>query len=94
MLARRSLRTKLVAAVTVALLPMLGLAAWHAVIEQRRDDRRRGEAVAAAAQLAAARYREVIEGSHRLLVAACSEDAVRQSVNPDAAPATINRCET
>ncbi|MGH8432102.1 MAG: PDC sensor domain-containing protein, partial [Solimonas sp.] len=93
MLARRSLRTKLVAAVTAALLPIVALAAWHAMAEQRRDDLRRGEAVAAAVQLAAARYRELIEGSHRLLVAACSEDAVRQSASPDPAPATINRCE-
>lgn len=93
MLARRSLRTKLVAAVTAALLPILALAAWHAVAQQRRDDVRRGEAVAAVAQLAAARYRELIEGSHRLLLAACSEDAVRQSASPDPAPAAINRCE-
>jgi two-component sensor histidine kinase len=93
MLARRSLRTRLVAAVTVALLPVLCLSAWYAVIEQRRADSRRSETLAAAAQLAAAHYRELIEGSHRLLVAACSEESVRQSVNPDATPASINRCE-
>ncbi len=93
MLARRSLRTKLVAAVTAALLPVLALSAWYAIIEQRRADLRKEEAMATAAQLAAARYRELIEGSHRLLVAVCSEDAVRESANPEATPAGINRCE-
>jgi hypothetical protein len=93
MLARRSLRTKLVAAVTAALLPVLALSAWYAIIEQRRADLRKEEAMATAAQLAAARYRELIECSHRLLVAVCSEDAVRESANPEATPAGINRCE-
>ena len=93
MLARRSLRTKLVAAVTAALLPVLALAAWYAIIEQRRTDLRKEEAMGTATQLAAARYRELIEGSRRLLVAVCSDDAVRESANPDATPAGINRCE-
>ena len=35
----------------------------------------------------------LIEGSRRLLVAACAEDAVRRSADPDATPADINRCE-
>jgi two-component sensor histidine kinase len=93
MLARRSLRTKLVAAVTVALLPVLALSAWYAVVEQRRTDLRRTDLVASAAQLAAARYRELIEGTHRLLVATCSEDTVRQSANPDSSPAILSQCE-
>src|SRR5438874_2587303 len=92
MLARRSLRTKLVAALSAALLPVLALSAWYAVTEQRRADLRKEEAMATAAQLAAARYHELIEGSHRLLVAACSEDAVRESAKPDATPAAVNRC--
>jgi two-component sensor histidine kinase len=93
MLARRSLRTKLVVAVVVATLPALALSAWRAMDEQRRADIRKGEAVAATAELAAGRYRELIEGSHRLLEAACAEKAVRDSANPDGAPADINRCE-
>ena len=93
MLARWSLRTKLVAAVTGALLPVLALFAWYAIVEQRRADLRKEESMATAAELAAARYRELIEGSHRLLVAVCSEDAVRESANLDATPAGINRCE-
>src|SRR5258708_2427775 len=94
MLARRSLRTKLVAALTAALLPALALSAWYAVSEQRKADLRKEEAMAATAQLAAARYRELIEGSHRLLVAVCSEDAVRESATADATPAAVNRCQT
>ena len=92
MLARRSLRTKLAVAVTVAVLPALALSAWHAVEEQRNADIRKSETVAATAELAAARYRELIEGSRRLLEAACAESAVRRSADPDAAPADINRC--
>jgi two-component sensor histidine kinase len=92
--ARWSLRTKLAVAVTVAVLPALALSAWHAVEEQRNVDIRKSEAVAATAELAAARYRELIEGSRRLLEAACAESAVRRSADPDAAPADINRCES
>jgi two-component sensor histidine kinase len=94
MLARRSLRTKLAVAVAVAMLPALALSAWHAGEEQRHADIRKSEAVAATAELAAARYRELIEGSRRLLEAACAESAVRRSADPDAAPADINRCES
>ncbi len=93
MLARWSLRSRLVAAVIVALLPVLALSAWSAIIAQRKTEMRREEATAVAAELAASRYREFIEGSHRLLMAVCSEDAVRQSANLDAAPADVNRCE-
>jgi two-component sensor histidine kinase len=92
-MARRSLRTKLSVAVIVAVLPALALSAWQAVERQRNADIRKSESVAATAELAAARYRELIEGSRRLLEAACSENAVRQSANPEAAAAEINRCE-
>ena len=92
-MARRSLRTKLTVAVIVAVLPALALSAWQAVEWQRNADIRKSQSVAATAELAAARYRELIEGSRRLLEAACSENAVRQSANPEAAPAEINRCE-
>jgi two-component sensor histidine kinase len=93
MLARWSLRAKLVAVVTLALLPVLALSAWYAADEQRKTDIRRGQAVLAAAELAAARHRELIEGSRRLLAAVCAEDAVRLSAKPDATPADVNRCE-
>lgn len=93
MLARRSLRTKLAVAVIVATLPALALAAWHGIKEQRKADIRKEEVATVTAELAAARYSELIEGSRRLLEAACSENAVRRSASPDAEPADINRCE-
>ena len=92
-MARRSLRTKLTVAVVVAVLPALALSAWQAVDRQRNADLRKNETVAATAELAAARYRTLIEGSRRLIEAVCAEDAVRQSANPDAPPTEINRCE-
>jgi two-component sensor histidine kinase len=93
MLAGWSLRTRLVVVVTIALLPVLALAALYAVREQRAGQVHRVEAVVAAAELVVARHRELIEASRRLLVAMCEEDTVRQSANPDAAAADINRCE-
>lgn len=93
MLAGWSLRTRLVVVVTIALLPVLALSAWHAVREQRASELRRTEAVAAAAELVIARHRELLEATRRLLVAVCEEDAVRLSANPDATAADINRCE-
>lgn len=93
MLARWSLRTRLVAVVTIALLPVLVLAAWYSAREQRAADLRRGEAVAAAADRVVARHRELLEASHRMLVAMCADDTVRLSAGPDATAADINRCE-
>jgi two-component sensor histidine kinase len=93
MLARRSLRTKLIAAVLVALLPLLALAAWQAVDRARQADVRAQHDREAVARLAAARYRELIEGSRRLIEAACADDAVRDAALPDAPPATVKRCE-
>lgn len=93
MLAGWSLRTRLVVVVTVALLPVLALSAWHSVREQRTTELRRAETVVAAAGLVVARHRELLEATRRLLVAMCEEDAVRQSARPDARAGDINRCE-
>ncbi|OFW98422.1 MAG: hypothetical protein A3D94_04170 [Alphaproteobacteria bacterium RIFCSPHIGHO2_12_FULL_66_14] len=93
MSARRSLRTKLVLFVAAALLPVLGLAAWEADSDLRKAEEQRTEAVAAAAELAVARYRVLIEGTRRLLVAACSEDAVWKSAGPEATQSDITSCE-
>lgn len=93
MLAGWSLRTRLVGVVTIALLPVLALAAWYAVREQRASELRRAETVTAAAELVVTRQRELLEATRRLLAAMCEEDTVRLSVNPDATPADINRCE-
>ena len=93
MLARRSVRSKLIVAVVLAFVPLIALSAWQAFVEQRGADLRKGEAMAAAAEVAAARYRELIEGSHRLLVAVCSEEAVRLSGDTQASAVNVNRCE-
>ena len=47
MLARWSLRSRLVAVVTLALLPVLALSAWHATAEQRRTEQYRVAAMVA-----------------------------------------------
>ena len=91
MLARWSLRTRLVAVVTLALLPVLALAAWHSAREQRADELRRGEAVSAAADRVVTRHRELVEASRRLLVAMCTDDTVRVSASPDATAAGVTR---
>jgi two-component sensor histidine kinase len=93
MLAHWSLRSRLVAVVTLALLPVLALSAWHAVAEQRQTEVHRVAAVVAAADLAVARHRQFIESSRRLLMALCTEDAVRSSAGVDAAPSEIGQCE-
>jgi len=93
MLARWSLRTRLVTVVTVALLPVLALSAWNAMREQRMTEQRRSESVVAASEVVIARHRELLEASRRLLVAMCDEDTVRLSASPAATPADINRCE-
>jgi two-component sensor histidine kinase len=93
MLAGWSLRTRLVAVVTLALLPVLALSAWYAQREQRTTEAHRAESVAAAADLVVARHRELLEATRRLLVAMCEEDTVRQSASLDATATDINRCE-
>ena len=82
-MARWSLRTKLLAATAIALLPVLVLACWRTYADVRAAKGRQADAVAAAAELAVSRHRELIEGSHRLLLAACANDAVRKSAEFD-----------
>src|SRR5258708_40356077 len=91
-MARWSLRAKLLAAISIALLPVLALACWRTYDDIRAGQGRRADAVAAAAELAVSRHRELIEGSHRLLLAACANQAVRKSAEPAAAPADIDGC--
>jgi hypothetical protein len=92
-MARWSLRTKLVAAASIALLPVLTLSCWRTYDDVQKAKSRRADAVAAAAELAVSRHRELIEGSHRLLVAACANDVVRKSAEPNATPADLDDCE-
>ena len=92
-MARWSLRTKLVAVAALALLPILLLSGWRAYVDSRAAQVRRAEAATSVAAQAAARYRELLEGSRRLLLAACDDDAVRAAVAPEAVPADLDRCE-
>ena len=92
-MARWSLRAKLLAATSIALLPVLALAGWRTYEDVRAAQGRRADAVAAAAELAVSRHRELIEGSHRLLLAACATDAVRKSAEPTATQADIDECD-
>ena len=93
MLARWSLRSKLVAVVAVVLLPLVALSGWYATREQQRGDASRAEPVIAAAEAVVSRHRELLAGSRRMLVAMCAEDTVQLSANPDATAGDINACE-
>ncbi|MBS0219561.1 MAG: sensor histidine kinase [Proteobacteria bacterium] len=92
-MARWSLRTKLMVVVCAALVPFVGLAAWSTyddIVAARAD---RAAAVSAAVEQAAARHRELIEGSRRLVAAACSADAVRTVVSSKVTADDIRACE-
>jgi len=93
-MARWSLRTKLVAVTALALLPVAAISGWRAYDDARQAQVRHAEAAAAVSALADSRYRELMEGSRRLLVAACADDAVQRVLEPDATSADVQRCET
>ena len=93
-MARWSLRTKLVAVAALALLPILVISGWRAYIDSRAAQARRAEAATTVAEQAAARYRELLEGSRRLLVAACDDEALRAAVIGEPASADLDRCES
>jgi two-component sensor histidine kinase len=92
-MARRSLRTKLVAVAALALLPVIAISGWRAFDDARQARTRHAVAASAVAEQAATRYRELMEGSRRLLVAACTDDAVQRVFEPAAEPAEIGRCD-
>lgn len=94
MLARWSLRTKLVALVALALVPVLALSAWQARVEQDAVALRRDAALGFATDLAVARYGGAIEAARRMSLAACSSEAVLSSIGPEAVAAHVNRCES
>ena len=93
MLARWSLRTKLVILVILVFLPVLGLAGWQAAGELGAAERQRGESVTTAAELAVSRHSILIESTRRLLVAACSDDDVSKSASPEATQSDLTGCE-
>src|SRR5258708_14187320 len=92
-MARWSLGMKLLAATAIALLRVLVLACWRTCDEVLGAKGRGADAVAAAAELAVSRPRELIAGSQRLLLAACANDAVRKSAEPTATAADIDECD-
>jgi hypothetical protein len=92
-MARWSLRTKLVAVAALAFLPVVGISGWRAFDDARQAQVRHMEAAAAVSGFAAGRYRELMEGSRRLLVAACANDAVQRALEPTATPEDIQRCD-
>ena len=93
MRARWSLRTKLTLLVALVFLPVLGLASWLADSELANAERQRSDALVTAAELAVSRHSILIEGTRRLLVAACSDDAVRKSAGPEATQSDVTGCE-
>ncbi len=93
-MAQRSLRTNLVAVVAVAFLPVLGLSGLWAYQDIAAKRAHKAEAIVAAAELSASGHRRLLEGSRRLLVSACTEDAVQKSTDPTATPAELDRCES
>jgi two-component sensor histidine kinase len=89
---RSSLRTRLLADVVLALVPVLGLSAWHAYDSGQAGAQRRSTAVTAAAELAIARQREVIEGTKGLLIALASAPVVQRAIAAQPTPADIDKC--
>ena len=79
-MSRWSLRTKLVAVTALALLPVAAISGWRAFDDARQAQVRHAEAASAVSGLADSRYRELMEGSRRLLLAACSDDAVQRAL--------------
>ena len=92
-MARWSLRSKLMAVVVAALVPAVGFAAWSTYDDIMEKQAARDEAVSAAVEQTAARHRELIEGSRRLVLAACSTDVVQNVLKPTATPADVDACE-
>ncbi|HTE81899.1 MAG TPA: sensor histidine kinase [Reyranella sp.] len=92
-MARWSLRTKLVAVAALALLPVVAISGWRAFDDARQLQARHAEAASAVSGLADSRYRELMEGSRRLLVAACADDAVQRVLQPTATADDTQRCD-
>lgn len=93
-MARWSLRSKLVTLAALALLPVIGLAAWQATEQEEADVSRRAAALSSVSDLAGARYGGLFDASKRMLSAACADESVEQSARAEPAPADVGRCES
>lgn len=91
-MARWSLRSKLVTLVALALLPVLGLAAWQADKEEAAGVARLGAELGAVADLSVARYGGLFEASQRMLSAACADESVEGAAAGE--PSAVGRCES
>lgn len=87
-----SLRSKLVTLVALALLPVLGLAAWQAEKEEAAGAARLSAALGAVADLSVARYSGLFEASQRMLSAACADESVENAARGE--PSAVGQCES
>ncbi len=92
-MAQWSLRTKLVAVLAVTFLPVVMLSGASAYRDAAGRKLRHVESILAAAEIASSGHRQLLEGSRRLLVSACSENSVSASVGPMPAFADVERCD-
>lgn len=92
-MARWSLRTKLVALATLPLLPILAISGWRAFDDARLSRQRKMEVTASVAEFAAGRFRDLIEGSRRLVIAVCADEVARATLEPAATAADTARCD-
>ena len=69
------------------------ISGWRAFDDARQLQARHAEAASAVSGLADSRYRELMEGSRRLLVAACADDAVQRVLQPTATAEDTQRCD-
>ena len=89
---RWSLRSKLVTLVALALLPILGVAAWQAELLEESAASQRAAALGSVSDLAVARYASLFEGSRRLVTAACADASVEQSASTEPPDAVARQC--
>ncbi|MCW5735747.1 MAG: hypothetical protein KIS73_16580 [Enhydrobacter sp.] len=92
-MSRWSLRTRLVAVTALALLPVAALSGWRAYDNARQERALHAQGAFTVADLAAARYHELMEGSRRLLIAVCEGDAVKRALEPASTAADAQHCD-
>jgi two-component sensor histidine kinase len=88
-----SLRTKLVAVTAAALVPMVAVAGWATYDDILSNRAQLAERASSAVEQGVARHRELLEGSRRMVVAACAAGLVQKPLEPSATTGDINACE-
>lgn len=89
---RWSLRAKLVTLVALALLPVLGLAAWQSKLQEQAVVSLRAAELGFVSELAVTRYASLFEASRRLATAACSDESIGEIASADAPASAAARC--